>query len=157
MPLACSSVCPHAWVASASVAVGTMQLILTSFRGWLAHQQPTSISLPSLHCSSLSPWAGYRMAIDSIPPAVFTLLQLAIPTMEDAPRLQPQKCFAPIARRLEAYSLEQCKDEFRGVLTTGAGKRHDDHSHLACLAALRATTEALGFRPPPPRGSCPSL
>ena len=67
------------------------------------------------------------MAIDSIPPNNFTLLQLSIPTLENALRVQPQRCFAPIARRLEAYWLEYCEDEIRGVLTTDAGKCHDDH------------------------------
>ena len=77
------------------------------------------------------------MAIDSILPPVLTLLQPAIPTLDDALHIQPCKCFAPIARRLEAYGLQKRKNEFRGAITTDAGKRHDNHPHLAQQAALQ--------------------
>ena len=71
------------------------------------------------------------MALDSISPYVLTLLQPAIPTRDDALRVPPQKCFAPIARRLEAYWLVHCTNELRAAITNDASERQDDHPHLA--------------------------
>ena len=122
--------------------------VVSRIASWLACAQPLLQDLRTSNSrASLFPRAaftaphsclgrGYRMAIDSIPPRVLTHLQPAVPTLDDALRVQPQKCFAPIARRLEACWLEQCRDEFRGAITTDAGECHDDHPHLARWAAL---------------------
>ena len=73
--------------------------------------------------------------------------------------MQPQKCFAPIARCLEAYCLERCRDEFRGAITTDAGECHDDHPHLAPVEALQGNYVGAWLQASPTSGklSIPGL
>ena len=138
---------------------------ISHIASWLVCAQPLSqdFRTPSSSRASLFPRAaftapdsslgrGYHMALASIPPDLLAHLQQAIPSLEDALRAQPRKCFAPIARRLEDYWLEQCRDEFRGVIVTDTGERRDDHPHLARLAALQGNYSSAWLQASPTSG-----